>query len=422
MTGRERGDDDHADHDPDMPPAGGVLVQWHVRWWFVAVVLLAGCDKLFGLAEIAADGGASDGGDAQVVVDTPPNGTVCAGGTNGGPLHICEQATNLAPRVYTESVDVDTDAPTTCDRVEAPADGQPSLCVVMATDMTIMSGATIRATGSRPLVLVAMGTLTVSGSVDVSSHAAGTTGAAANDVSCDPNTGGLPQAAAANTSGGGAGGSFGGTGGTGGAPGGASDGAHAGPTVDGSQLMQVRGGCPGGIGGVDHDGGFGASGASGGAVYLMATTMIVLKDGVILANGAAGGGGRTSIAGDFPGGGGGGSGGLVMLDSPNILLQNAVVMASGGGGGGGEGANSTFGSDGGEPTASAPLVPAPGGPAGTMAGSGGFGSSLNGPGPGGGGVDTEVSGGAAGGGGGGAGVIRIFGPFSGTSQIVPLQS
>jgi hypothetical protein len=394
-----------------------------VRWWLVAVVLLAGCDRLFGLHEIEIDAATADASaDAEVFLDAPPAGTVCAGGTNGGPLHICELATNLGPRTFEASVDLDTDDMSGCDRIEPAVGRQPSLCLVMATDMTILSGMTITARGSRPLVLVAMGTLTLSGTVDVSSHAGGITGASANDASCATTTGGQPQQAASNTSGGGAGGSFGSAGGTGGAPGGAQQGALPGASVEGTELTTVRGGCPGGDGGHDHDGHFGAGGASGGAVYLMATTKIYLKGGQILANGARGSGGAFANAADFPGGGGGGAGGLVMLDSPNIELQSGVMMASGGGGGGGQGGGASPGANGGEPTATAPLAPAGGGPGGTMAGSGGFGSSLSAPGPGGGGIDTTGAGGAGGGGGGGAGVIRMFGPSTGTSQIVPPQS
>jgi hypothetical protein len=391
-----------------------------VRWWLVAVVLLAGCDRLFGLHEIEIDAATGDASaDAMVFLDAPPPGTVCAGGTDGGPLHVCALETSLAARVFAASVDLDTDAVITCDRVEPATSSQPSLCLVMATDMTIMAGTTISAHGSRPLVLVAMGTLTLSGTVDVSSRAGGATGAAANDASCTTSNGGLPQEAAANTSGGGAGGSFGTAGGDGGAPGNGVA-VVAEPAV--ANVTRVRGGCRGGDGGHDHDDNFGAGGASGGAVYLMATAKIDLKGGEILANGAAGGGGEAQSVSDVPGGGGGGAGGLVMLDSPNIVLENAIVMASGGGGGGGQGVGASPGLTGGEATATAPLAPASGGPGGTMAGSGGFGSSLSTPGPGGGGLDGETTGGAGGGGGGGAGVIRIFGPVTGTSQIVPPQS
>jgi hypothetical protein len=355
----------------------------------------------------------------MVFLDGPPAGTVCAGGTNGGPLHFCALEASIGPRTYAASVDVNTDVD--CDRMEAASGGQPSLCLVMATDMTIMAGATITAHGSRPLVLVSMGTLTVSGIVDVSSHAAGMTGAAANDASCTTANGGLPQQASTSTSGGGAGGSFGTAGGAGGAPGNGTA-VAAEPAINGAQLTRLRGGCRGGDGGRDHDGHFGAGGASGGAVYLMATTQIDLKGGQVLANGAAGGGGAFPSAADFPGGGGGGAGGLVMLDSPAIVLQSAIVMASGGGGGGGQGAGPSAGMGGGEPTATAPLAAAGGGVGGMMAGSGGFGSSLSAPGPGGGGIEGVGTGGAAGGGGGGAGVIRLFGPVTGTSQIVPPQS
>jgi hypothetical protein len=389
--------------------------------WLAVLALLAGCDKLFGLSQIDVDAGDA-GVDAKVFLDAPPDGIVCAGGTNGGPLHFCEQSTSLGPRTYASDMPINTDTVGDCDRIAPAAGRQPSLCLVRATDMTIMAGVTITAQGSRPLVLVAMGTLTLSGTIDVSSHAGGITGAAANDPACPISVVAQGQQAGQNTAGGGAGGSFGSAGGAGGVPGGSMEGALPGAAVDGTQLTVVRSGCPGGNGGVDHDGGFGAGGASGGAVYLMATTKIYLEGGVILANGAAGGGGSNVNVADAPGGGGGGAGGLVMLDSPNIEIQGGTVMANGGGGGGGQGTGPSPGRNGDEPMSTAPFVGAAGGAGGAQAGMGGPGSSTLGPGPGGAGTAFASGGGAGGGGGGGAGVIRIFGPVTGTSQIVPPQS
>lgn len=288
---------------------------------------------------------------------------------------------------------------------------------MIASNLTI--AATVTAHGSRPLVLVAMGTLTVTGRVDVSSHRS-VVGAAANDASCASTNGGLPQGVGASTSGGGAGGSFGTAGGAGGPPGGSGSDVAPQAAIDGSQLTLLRGGCPGGTGGQDHTGDIAPGGASGGVVYLMATTRILVQGGKVLANGAGGAGGVSSSPADFPGGAGGGAGGLIMFDAPLIDLETATVTANGGGGGGGQGDNASAGQPGMDPDPVAPFVGAGGGAGCTMGGTGGIGSSLAMPGTG--GSPGAVSG-AAGGGGGGAGVIRTFGTATTPgSKIAPLPS
>src|SRR5258708_5713929 len=80
-------------------------------------------------------------------------------------------------------------------------------CFLVGTDVTVPSG-TSSVTGTRPLVLLATGTVTVTGTLDVASHS-GSDGAGANSSACDP--GFAPQDGA----GGGAGGSFGTKGGDG---------------------------------------------------------------------------------------------------------------------------------------------------------------------------------------------------------------
>ena len=255
----------------------------------LALAALSGCQALFGVSPVDPKSDAS--ADAKVYLDAPPAGTVCAGVT-GAPLHICAQEVLLQGLTYSSDVDIDTDAGTLCTRIEPAAGEQGELCEVIATDLTIQPGATVSAHGSRPLVLVAMGTLSIGGTVDVSSHASpDRRGAGADDAAC-PIANGSVQAPGASTSGGGAGGSFGGRGGAGGAPAGGVA-LMAPAPIDPATLTLVRGGCHGGAGGTDHSMHTAPGGHSGGAVYLMAGTMLQLA-GKVLANGSGGAGGAST--------------------------------------------------------------------------------------------------------------------------------
>jgi hypothetical protein len=89
--------------------------------WLALLAVLCGCDKLSGLEEIKTDAGAVTV-DAKVFLDAPPAGTVCAGGTNGAPLHLCAQQAGLQTRMITADLDIDTDDTLACDRV-VPASG-----------------------------------------------------------------------------------------------------------------------------------------------------------------------------------------------------------------------------------------------------------------------------------------------------------
>ncbi len=117
-----------------------------MRRWFVALGLLAGCQKLFGLDHIA-DGDA--GIDAKIYLDAPPAGTVCAG-VAGAPLHLCAQQAALQGLTYASNVTLNTDDDTMCTRVETPGPRQHAVCEVIAMDLMITSSATLRAHGSRP--------------------------------------------------------------------------------------------------------------------------------------------------------------------------------------------------------------------------------------------------------------------------------
>lgn len=266
-------------------------------------------------------------------------------------------------------------------------------CIVMGQTVTI--DGVVRATGSRPLVLIAATTLTISatGVLDVSSSGTSAPGAGAvsNMELCGSPTDGSVSADSAGS--GGAGGTFKGVGGPGGDTGSAGGGTPSLVAIGGSPL---RGGCPGTSGG---NNGVSNGGAGGGAVVLIAGTTIEVR-GSVRAWGAGGrGGGR---AGGGGGGGGGGSGGLIALDAPTVRLEGSLL--AGGGGGGGGGTSGGEGSPGQEmsPSGAAGM----GGPS-TMGGAGGSGGAvamadMGQPGEG----QSTVG---AGGGGGGVGAIRIFG-------------
>src|ERR1041385_6114968 len=154
----------------------------------VALALLGGCSSVLGLG---------DPGPATTATCPIASLDPCATATPTGPIDIEHDA----------GLNSDRD----CNLVLYDPDAG-SICVLFGTDITI-AGQTV-VTGTRPFVLAATGTITVSGTVDASSHAAfGIRGAGADYIMC-----GLKRVAGtdSNGAGGGAGGSFGGRGGAGG--------------------------------------------------------------------------------------------------------------------------------------------------------------------------------------------------------------
>jgi len=277
-------------------------------------------------------------------------------------------------------------------------------CVIAVSEAPIVS---MVVSGRRPLILLSTRSLTVSGTIDVSSKLGKAPGPGADVGPCSsdatpPTVGEFPDG------GGGWGGSFGDAGGSGGAgmsPTNAKGGfgGTAPSAIDPGNTL--RGGCPGGAGA--GRGGGNSGGEPGGAVLLVAaTTLTIAETGSVNASGAGGGGGGGD---GMAGGAGGGSGGMIMLDAATIVISGQCFANGGGGGQGGTNLPEEPGSPGGESTA--PLVGGAGGTSSSVGGAGGAGGSAGNPLAAGqpGGVDPlppqQLGGG--GGGGGSVGVIKI---------------
>ena len=266
--------------------------------------------------------------------------------------------------------------------------------------LTLAANAQLRADGSRPLAIVASGTvyLLQNALVDVSAGGAGAMAMCpGGPTKGEDSTGGAA---------GGGGGGFGAVGGLGGN--GNQDGTDS---IGGGYGIAIalptgpRGGCPGAIGGLGADPGGGA-GPGGGALYIVSATEIQLVGGAAINAGGGGGGGGTKAQSQYgdAGGGGGGSGGMILLEAPKVRSAGALAANGGGGGeGSGNGAAGRAGSVGG-----LGMTRATGGSGGTPTGSdggaGGAGSMTAGEPPGG------AQNGGGGGGGGGVGFVRVVSP------------
>ncbi len=235
--------------------------------------------------------------------------------------------------------------------------------------------------GAFPLVLIGVSQIHIQANaeLDVSSSRGSTPGAGAPFSGCPPfsDIAKVPE--------GGPGGTFGGKGGAGGANG---------PQAPAALAVAFHGGCAGGDGNANSLSG----GRSGGAVLLIADSILI--EGAVLANGEGGGGAPAS---NGAGGGGGGSGGYVGLDTQTLVIAGKVQAIGGGGGAGGQGSvQIILGENGHE--ASVVNASAPGGASEGDNGEGGAGGTFGNGEPG--FAPTNLAG--AGGGGGGCGVIQIL--------------
>src|SRR5688572_16091698 len=158
--------------------------------------------------------------------------------------------------VTIDATALDTATNTNCTQLVTQTVG-PELCVIAGTQITVNS---VVVTGARPLVLAATESITVAGTLDLSSQRSPARVGAGGNASaalC-----GTVTAAGSNVAGGGggAGGTFGGRGGNGGIGnnGGVATGTRGISAVLGT-LVGVRGGCPGSKGG-NAGGGVGGAG------------------------------------------------------------------------------------------------------------------------------------------------------------------
>ena len=333
-----------------------------------------------------------DARDGDPGEETPIDARTCFGEGN---YEVCLQAITPMPSLDLP-VALSTDAAPCLTPVPASfwakTTGQPDGCVIVAESIQVPATTTV--TGSRPLVLVATGTITIVGALDLSSRQGiDALGPAANSGLCTAPT--PPGGAAAG--GGGPGGSFQLIGGPGG-NGNAGTGSTASAPVTAPNIL--RAGCAGTKGaGVLA----GEAGASGGVAYLVAGGSIQVS-GSINASGAG-----AEAGGLLSGGSGGGSGGMLVLWAPAIDAGGRIVANGGGGSAGAD--DNTVGDAGNDPDPTTPTVQPDGGSGGGRGGGGGKGYATPADATGGGTGDSLNEGG--GGGGGGGGFIRSNQPLSG---------
>lgn len=196
------------------------------------------------------------------------------------------------------------------------------LRVVSVESFAVAAGATLRVTGSLPLMILSHSTIDVSGTIDASSNRVAGLGPGVPRTGCVAARDGNDDAI------GGGGGGFGRAGGDGGNRlGGLDSPGSGGGSI--SQPRVVISGCSGASGGGGVPGAEGAGGSGGGAVQMTARTSILVSGtGRIHAGGMGGQGGRDG------GGGGGGSGGFIGLDAPQTNVALGAQLAANGGGGG----------------------------------------------------------------------------------------
>jgi len=327
--------------------------------------------------------------------DVPPDARACFG---TGIVQVCLAQAPAMPFNNGDLTTIDTGDTSATSKCAATVSGGENYCVIAGTSISI-TGA-LRATGSKPLVLLSTSTITVSQLIDVGSHrgAPEFVGAGADPTAACA-MGGAAGGSAPGLRSGGAGGSFNGKGGHGG------DGAGAGAGNGGQAINAVtptvlRGGCAGQSG----DGGAkGAGGHGGGAVYLLAVDRIDISGPGINAAGEGGAPGTSGAS----GAGGGGAGGMIGFDAPTITCTGFLIAN---GGGGGEGSGITVaGMVGADPSQTSTNAALGGNGFAGIGGDGGNGSSGAAAGAGANGKDgTSMGGadGAGGAGGGGAGFIK----------------
>lgn len=372
----------------------------------LVVALLAACD--------VTTTAALDETSAELATCTAPSGCAlgCIEDTCATPAHCayvvpsyraladaCTAPAALPSLVVTASQTWDTGIDALCTGGVVTQLAGPPICVVRYAAIEIAASATLTATGSRALALVADSQLRIAGVLDAS--ASGTTNGPG---------GGLAQHGGTSISLGQGGAGFR----TFGGPGGGGGGSNGGPPLgDPANHIALIGGPRGAIGAS----GFPIGGGGGGAVALIACRggVEIPVGGTVDIGGGGGRGGSDALSGGalmLRPGGGGGAGGNLVIEGGSVAIAGAV-FANGGGGGGGTTVNDGAGfagSDGPRATWGAA------GGAGTGSGGlGGTGAATGAAGVGGTGSWT----GAHGGGGGAAGYIQTYTPAGVAPLLAP---
>ncbi len=217
--------------------------------------------------------------------------------------------------------------------------------------LLVSTNGAIRIVGSKPLVLVASGDITVNGVIDGQGQCSSTVGVGGGGAGGAPKAGnggagggvggGGAGLVVVPGGGGGGGGGFGDVGGAGaGTSTNANAGGAAGPLFGDFTVSDpvLSGGGGGGAGGGVVAGGAGGSG--GGAVQIATNANVRIGGSAVLQVGGCHGNRSTG-----GGGGGGGAGGLVFIEARTIdLSSGATLAANGGAGAGGNGSDGDDGS------------------------------------------------------------------------------
>jgi hypothetical protein len=271
-------------------------------------------------------------------------------------------------------------------RTQAQDPSGPELAILHVGNLTVNDGVDVRVTGSRPLVIISSGSITLNGRIDAGAdqETPGAGGAGPRQGAGAGESGGHTDPASDAGGGGGGHATTGARGGTG-CPDdpsggdscddpGSAPGAAGGAVYGESDLPVLTGGSGGGRGGAGGDNPCtpGDGGGGGGAVQLYALDTITIgASGGISVGGGGGGGGDSSFCGAAAGGGGG-SGGAVYLQAAHIQ-HDGLLAANGGGGGsgaGGGGEDGSSGSNGALDETPAPGAPDPGPNGGSAGGAG----------------------------------------------------
>lgn len=290
----------------------------------------------------------------------------------------------------------------------------PELAIWHVRSLTVKAGRAVRIVGTRPMVIIASGQVTINGLLDAGARRQNAGAGGTNQA-----TGGTGEHKGSLRDGGGGGGGHATSGGSGGDATcsvncgdgqGTASGGMAGGTYGDAAVSVLYGGSVGGFSSPNCASD--PAGAGGGALQIYSGTSIVISaSGAIQAGGGGGGGGRACV-GNPGSASGGGSGGTVFLQARDIV--HAGIIAANGGGGG-SGASDETGTDlpgnAGENGRLGSTAAVGGASVGTHSGAGGAGGVDT---AGGNGGSDFTNDGNGGGGGGGAGRVAFVHATSGT--------